>query len=88
MMDRTAAQTKSFQPQNSNPGSGASKPNALSDQIALLRNDLSGLANTVTDLAKEQLGEKIGEAQHAAADKAGEMSAAIRANPMQAAAMP
>lgn len=87
MMDRTSTphNTKA-----SDSGAGpkpASQANGISDQIALLRKDLSGLAETVTVLAKEQVGETFGGAQLAASDKAGELSAAIRANPMRSAAV-
>ena len=64
-----------------------SQPHGISDQIALLRKDLSGLAETVTVLAKDQVGETIGGAQLVAAEKAGELSAAIRSNPMRSAAV-
>ena len=87
MMDKTSAQPNSKQPQDFRTTTGASTPNAISDQIALLRKDLSGLAGTVTDLAKDHLGETIGDALHAALGKAGEVTAAIRANPMQATAI-
>ena len=88
MMDRTSAQSNITDPTRSSGSTGgASKPNAISDQIALLRNDLSGLAETVTGLTKEQLGNTLTDVQHAATDKADEMTAAIRAKPMQSAAI-
>lgn len=67
--------------------SGAAKPTAISDQIELLRTDLAGLADTVTGMAKEQFGETLSGAQTAAADKANELSSAIKSNPMQSAAI-
>jgi ElaB/YqjD/DUF883 family membrane-anchored ribosome-binding protein len=67
--------------------SGAAKPTGISDQIELLRTDLAGLAVTVTGMAKEQFGETLEGAQTAAADKAGEMTAAIKTNPMQSIAI-
>lgn len=77
-MDKMAGQSKS---------PGTPKPHGISDQIDLLRNDLSGMAEAVTALAREQLGETAGDVQHAAANKAGELQAAIRSNPMQSAAV-
>ena len=75
-----------------NAGDKPSKPpeprsQAVSDQIALLRKDLSGLAETVTGMTKAEIAEKIGDAQTVAADKASELQANIRSNPMQAAAI-
>lgn len=87
MMDRTPAQANSTKAHDASAKPGESKPHALSEQIALLRNDLSGLADTVTGLAKEQFGDTIEGAQNAAADKAGELTAAIRSKPMQATAI-
>ena len=92
MMDKTSTP---YNPKVSDSGAGpkpASQPPAsqtpgISDQIALLRKDLSGLAETVTVLAKDQVGETIGGAQLVAAEKAGELSAAIRSNPMRSAAI-
>lgn len=81
MLDRMSNQTNSNDAQ---PTSAASKQ-SVSDQIALLRSDLSGIANTVTGLAKEQLGETAGEIRGMAADKAGDVKSAIRTNPMQSA---
>jgi ElaB/YqjD/DUF883 family membrane-anchored ribosome-binding protein len=66
---------------------GGSKTQTISEQIELLKTDLSGLAQTVTGLAKEQIGEKAGEVQAVAGEKAGELQAAIRSNPMQSAAV-
>ena len=88
MMDRTSAQSNANQPIGATGSSGgATKPGAISDQIALLRNELSGLAETVTGLTKEQLSDKLADVQHVATDKAGEMTAAIRSNPMQSTAI-
>lgn len=84
MMDRLSTQPNS---NNATSSAGGSKPSGVADQIALLRKDLSGLAHTVTGLANEQLGEAAGEVRHLAADKASDVQAAIRANPMQSAAV-
>ena len=83
MLDRMSNQTNS---NDARPTSAASKLSVV-DQIALLRSDLSGIANTVTDLAKEQLGETAGDIRDVAEDKANDIKSAIRAKPMQSAAI-
>ena len=64
----------------------APKP-SVADQIALLRTDLSGIASTVSDLAKEQIGEAVGDMRAAASERANNVETAIRAKPMQSAAI-
>ena len=89
MMDRTermSGQTNDTKKTASSVGLSG-KPSGISDQIELLRSDLSGLAEQVTGLTKEKIGEKIGEVQDAAANKADELQASIRAKPMQSAAI-
>ena len=83
MLDRMSNQPTSNEVR---PKSAASKQSVV-DQIALLRSDLSGIANTVTGLAKEQLGETVGDVRDVAQHKADDVKSAIRANPMQSAAI-
>ena len=84
-MDRVAAQ--GGQGGSSKSQGTSAKPQGISDQITALRGDLSGLATTVSSLAKDQIGETATDLQGAAADKTQDLKAAIRGNPMQAAAI-
>lgn len=69
---------------------GAKAPNGtngVAEQISLLKSDLSGLAQEVTNLAKGKVSEAAGEVQDAAAGKVDDITNAIRQQPMQATAI-
>lgn len=57
----------------------------VSDSIAALRADIAALADSVKRLAAEQIGTSAEDVQDKAADKLGDIEAAIRRNPTQAA---
>ncbi len=57
----------------------------VEDNVAALRADISNLAESVKQLAKEQLGAAAEEVQDKAKEKLGDLEAAIRRNPSQAA---
>ncbi len=57
----------------------------VEDNVAALRADISNLSESVKRLAKEQLGATAEEVQAKAKDKLGDLEAAIRRNPSQAA---
>ncbi len=57
----------------------------VEDNVAALRADISNLAESVKRLAKEQLGATAEEVQDKAKEKLGDLEAAIRRNPSQAA---
>jgi ElaB/YqjD/DUF883 family membrane-anchored ribosome-binding protein len=59
----------------------------VSEQITLLKNDLSGLAKEVTNLTKGKIDETVGGVQDAAAGKVDDLTKAIREQPMQATAI-
>ncbi len=61
------------------------RPAAGEDNVAALRADISNLADSVKRLAKEQLGATAEEVQDKAKEKLGDLEAAIRRNPSQAA---
>ncbi len=57
----------------------------VEDNVAALRADISNLSESVKRLAKEQLGAAAEEVQDKAKEKLGDLEAAIRRNPSQAA---
>jgi ElaB/YqjD/DUF883 family membrane-anchored ribosome-binding protein len=57
----------------------------VEDNVAALRADISNLSESVKRLAKEQLGATAEEVQDKAKEKLGDLEAAIRRNPSQAA---
>jgi ElaB/YqjD/DUF883 family membrane-anchored ribosome-binding protein len=62
-----------------------SAANDVGDNIAALRADIAGLAESVKRLAAEQIGTTSEDVQDKAMEKLGEVEAAIRRNPTQAA---
>jgi DUF883 C-terminal glycine zipper region len=60
---------------------------SVADQITLLRNDLVGLAQSVSGLVNEKIGETTANLETDAAKKTTELQQAITSNPMQAAAI-
>ncbi len=64
------------------------RPNAatdVGDNVAALRADIAGLADSVKRLAAEQFGSTAEDVQDKAMEKLGDVEAAIRRNPSQAA---
>ncbi len=59
----------------------------VTEQITLLKSDLSSLAKEVTDLTKGTIDGAIGGVQDAAVGKVDDLTVAIRRQPMQAAAI-
>jgi ElaB/YqjD/DUF883 family membrane-anchored ribosome-binding protein len=59
----------------------------VGDNVAALRSDIAALADSVKRLAAEQLGSGVEDAQDKAMEKLGDVEAAIRRNPTQAAAI-
>jgi ElaB/YqjD/DUF883 family membrane-anchored ribosome-binding protein len=59
----------------------------VGDNIAALRADITGLADSVKRLAAEQVGSSVEDVQDKALEKLGEVEAAIRRNPGQATAI-
>jgi ElaB/YqjD/DUF883 family membrane-anchored ribosome-binding protein len=59
----------------------------LGDNVAALRADITGLADSVKRLAAEQIGSSVEDVQDKAMEKLGDVEAAIRRNPSQAAAI-
>jgi ElaB/YqjD/DUF883 family membrane-anchored ribosome-binding protein len=57
----------------------------VQDNIAALREDIANLADSVKRLASEQLGASVEDVQDKAMEKLGDVEAAIRRNPSQAA---
>jgi ElaB/YqjD/DUF883 family membrane-anchored ribosome-binding protein len=57
----------------------------VGDNVAALRADIAGLADSVKRLAAEQLGSSVEDVQDKAMEKLGDVEAAIRRNPSQAA---
>ena len=57
----------------------------VSDNVAALRADIAGLADSVKRLAAEQVGSSAENVQEKAMAKFGDIEAAIRRNPSQAA---
>jgi ElaB/YqjD/DUF883 family membrane-anchored ribosome-binding protein len=57
----------------------------VQDNVAALRADIAGLADSVKRLAAEQLGSSVEDVQDKAMEKLGDVEAAIRRNPSQAA---
>jgi ElaB/YqjD/DUF883 family membrane-anchored ribosome-binding protein len=57
----------------------------VQDNVAALRADIANLADSVKRLASEQLGSSVEDAQDKAMEKLGDVEAAIRRNPSQAA---
>jgi ElaB/YqjD/DUF883 family membrane-anchored ribosome-binding protein len=57
----------------------------VSDNVAALRADIAGLADSVKRLAAEQIGSSTADVQDKAIRKLGDVEAAIRRNPSQAA---
>ena len=62
-----------------------SAANDVSENIAALRADIAGLAESVKRLAAEQIGTTAEDVQDKAMEKLGDVEAAIRRNPSQAA---
>jgi ElaB/YqjD/DUF883 family membrane-anchored ribosome-binding protein len=57
----------------------------VGDNVAALRADIAALADSVKRLASEQLGSNVEDVQDKAMEKLGDVEAAIRRNPSQAA---
>lgn len=57
----------------------------IADHYETLRNDVASLADTVKQLAGEQLGTTAGELQDAAVERINSLEATIRRNPTQSA---
>lgn len=77
-----------FSSTNRAPDSGTSSRSAASDvgdNVQALREDISSLAESVKRLASEQLGSSVEDLQDKAKEKVGDVEAAIRRNPSQAA---
>lgn len=67
-------------------GSGSrSAASDVGDNVQALREDISSLAQSVKRLASEQLGTSVEDLQDKAKEKVGDVEAAIRRNPSQAA---
>jgi ElaB/YqjD/DUF883 family membrane-anchored ribosome-binding protein len=66
-------------------GPTKSAANDVGDNIAALRADIAGLAESVKRLAAEQLGTTAEDVQDKAMETLGDVEAAIRRNPSQAA---
>ena len=57
----------------------------VGDNVQSLREDIASLAESVKRLASEQLGSSVEDIQDKAKEKVGDIEAAIRRNPSQAA---
>jgi ElaB/YqjD/DUF883 family membrane-anchored ribosome-binding protein len=57
----------------------------VGDNVAALRQDIAGLAESVKRLAAEQIGSSVEDVQDKAKEKIGDLEASIRRNPSQAA---
>jgi ElaB/YqjD/DUF883 family membrane-anchored ribosome-binding protein len=57
----------------------------VGDNVAALRADIADLADSVKRLAAEQIGSSVEDVQDKAMEKLGDVEAAIRRNPSQAA---
>lgn len=57
----------------------------VGDNVQALREDIASLAESVKRLATEQLGSSVEDIQDKAKEKVGDVEAAIRRNPSQAA---
>ena len=57
----------------------------VGDNVAALRADIADLADSVKRLAAEQIGTSVEDVQDKAMEKLGDVEAAIRRNPSQAA---
>lgn len=66
---------------------GANGHKSVAEQIALLKSDLSGLAEEVTGLTKDKIGGAVADVQNAAVEKVDDITASIRNQPMQATAI-
>lgn len=62
-----------------------SAANEVGDSVAALREDIASLAASVKRLAAEQIGTSVEDVQDKAMEKVGDVEAAIRRNPTQAA---
>ncbi len=69
---------------DSNPGARQAASD-VGDNVQALRDDIASLAESVKRLATEQLGSSVEDIQDKAKEKVGDMEAAIRRNPSQAA---
>jgi ElaB/YqjD/DUF883 family membrane-anchored ribosome-binding protein len=74
--------TYASRPQDQGTRSAA---NEVGDNVAALREDIASLAASVKRLAAEQIGTSVEEVQDKAMEKVGDVEAAIRRNPTQAA---
>jgi ElaB/YqjD/DUF883 family membrane-anchored ribosome-binding protein len=68
--------------QTTSPKSTASE---VGDNVTALREDIASLADSVKRLAAEQIGTSVEDVQDKAMEKVGDVEAAIRRNPTQAA---
>lgn len=68
--------------QGASPKSAASE---VGDNVTALREDIANLAESVKRLAAEQIGTSVEDVQDKAMEKVGDVEAAIRRNPTQAA---
>jgi len=59
----------------------------VGDNVAALRSDIADLTDSVKRLAAEQIGSSVEDVQDKAMEKLGDVEAAIRRNPSQAAAI-
>ena len=69
---------------DSNPGTRSASSD-VGDNVQALREDISSLAESVKRLAAEQIGTSVEDVQDKAKEKIGDVEAAIRRNPSQAA---
>lgn len=71
----------------SDPTASGSRPASaeVGDNIQALRDDIASLAESVKHLAAEQLGSSVEDIQGKAKEKVGDLEAAIRRHPSQAA---
>ena len=71
----------------SETGASGARPAAseVGDNVQALREDIASLAESVKRLAAEQLGSSVEDLQGKAKEKVGDIEAAIRRNPSQAA---
>lgn len=68
-------------------GTSGARPTTseVGDNVQALREDIASLAESVKRLAAEQLGSSVEDIQDKAKEKVGDLEAAIRRNPSQAA---
>jgi ElaB/YqjD/DUF883 family membrane-anchored ribosome-binding protein len=64
---------------------GRTAASDVGDSVAALRADVADLADSVKRLAAEQIGSSVEDVQDKAKEKIGDLEAAIRRNPSQAA---